>query len=317
MRSFRLGKPTREAYGETLRELGAKDSRIVVLDADLSKSTYTRYFKEKFPDRFFNFGIQEANMVSAAAGLAATGMIPFVSSFACFLVDKAFEQLKMSIAGSGGFNVKFVASHGGISVGQDGFSQQSVEDVALMCTLPGFVVMVPCDEVETRLAVKAAYEHVGPVYIRVGRPKAPIIYENPPDFKIGRAITLRKGEDVTIIANGLLVAEALKASDLLEDKGISARVIDMHTVKPLDREAIEGAARETKGIVTAEEHIVDGGLGSRVARLVSELNPVPMEFVGIEDTYAESGTPEELFEKYGLTAENIMEKALKVLKRTK
>lgn len=314
MREFKIGKPTRQAYGEALLQLGMEDDRIVVLDGDLSKSTYTKYFAEKFPERFFNAGIAEANMVGMAAGLAASGKIPFVSSFACFMVNKTYEQIKISVCGSN-LSVKFVASHGGISVGEDGFTQQSVEDIALMTSFPGFTVIVPADEVETKLAVRKAAYHPGSVYIRVGRPKAPIVYENGCPFEIGKANLLEDGEDLTIIAMGLLVAEALKAHDILRERGIKARVLDMHTVKPPDREAIEKAARETGAILVAEEHIAFGGLGSVVARVVGETYPVPMEFVNTDDSYGESGKPDQLFDKYGLSYRHIFDKALKLIER--
>jgi len=314
---LKLGKSTREAYGETLVQLGRENEDIVVLDADLSKSTMTKFFAKEFPERFFNFGIAEANMVSVAAGLAAAGKIPFVSSFACFLVNKSYEQLKISVAGSGGFNIKFVASHGGISVGEDGFSQQSVEDIALVSSLPGFTVIIPADEVETREAVRAASKYYGPVYIRVGRPKAPIVYPNGCDFRIGKSNKLREGKDLTIIANGLLVAEALEAAHELEKERIEAAVIDMHTVKPLDEGAIKEAAKETGAILTVEEHLLHGGLGSRVAQVVVSTSPVPMELLGLKDTYGESGKPYELFEKFGISKEKIVKRAHRLLKRKK
>lgn len=310
----KLGPATRDAYGETLVELGKENPAIVVLDADLSKSTKTAAFGEKFPDRFFNVGIQEADMVGIAAGLAASGKIPFVSSFACFVVCKAYDQLRMSVAFPG-LNVKIVASHGGISVGEDGASQQAIEDFALMSSLPGFVVMNPSDALSARALVRQAAQHKGPVYIRTGRPKTAVIHSVNSRFEIGKGIRLREGKDVTLIANGLLVFEALLAEEKLKAEGIEASVIDCHTLKPLDRELLLEEARKTHAFVVCEEHQIWGGLGSAVSRLVSEECPVPVEFIAIQDTYAESGTPEELFQKYGLTASHIMGAVKKVLRR--
>lgn len=308
-----LGEATRDAYGKALVELGRENPNIVVLDADLSKSTMTKYFAQEFADRFFNVGIAEANMVGIAAGLAASGKIAFASSFACFVMCKGFDQMRLAVAYSGN-NVKIVGTHGGISIGEDGVSQMGHEDIGLALSLPGFVVMVPADGAQTRAAVKAAAEHFGPVYIRVGRPKAPVVYENGcPDFQIGKAITLRDGRDVTLVANGLMVAAALDAADVLQQQGFSARVLDMHTVRPLDEEAIEKAARETGAIVVAEEHLLYTGLASQVAMAVAKRHPVPMRFVGLYD-YAESGAPDALMRKYGLTSSHIVEKALELVK---
>lgn len=307
-----LGEATREAYGKALVELGRENPNIVVLDGDLSKSTMTKYFAQEFPDRFFNVGIAEANMVGIAAGLAAAGKIAFASSFACFVMSKAFDQMRLAVAYSGN-NVKIVGTHGGISIGEDGVSQMGHEDIGLALSLPGFMVMVPADGTETRAAVRAAAEHVGPVYIRVGRPKVPIVYENGcPDFEIGKANTLREGWDVTVIANGLMVAAALDAADALEKQGVSVRVLDMHTVRPLDEEAIEKSARETGAIVVAEEHLLYTGLASQVAMAVARLHPVPMRFVGLTG-YAESGAPDALLRKYGLTADDIVRKAIELV----
>ena len=309
-----MGLATRDAYGQTLLELGKSDSRIVVLDADLSSSTRTSAFAKAFPDRFFNVGISEANMVGMAGGLAASGKIPFISSFACFLTCKGYDQLRMAVAVPH-HNVKVVASHGGISVGEDGVSQQSIEDLALMTSLPGFTVIVPADEQATRALVTAAARMVSPVYLRTSRPKAPLVHAATQNFSIGKGILLRQGQDVTIIANGLLVFEALAAAETLESEGISAAVADLHTVKPLDESLIESQAKATGALVTAEEHQIWGGLGSAVAQAVARRHPVPMEMVGIQDTYAESGKPEELFEKYGLTAAHLAQAARRVLKR--
>jgi len=308
------GMATRDAYGKTLVELGKENPNIVVLDADLSKSTKSILFAREFKDRFFNMGIAEANMVSTAAGLATCGKIPFASSFASFLMCKTFDQLRMSVANPH-LNVKLVGSHGGISIGEDGASQMGVEDIALACALPGFVVMVPADEIATRALVRLAAEHAGPVYIRTGRPKAPIVYQPGARFEIGKANILREGRDITVIANGLLVQEAMEAACLCSEKGIDVRVVDMHTVKPIDVDAIAQSARTTGAIVTAEEHLLSGGLGAAVAQVAAEHFPVPMGFIGLRDTYAESGLPAELFQKYGLTAGHIVAEIEKTVKR--
>jgi transketolase len=308
------GLATREAYGRALAELGAENPRIVVLDADLSKSTYTSIFGKAYRERFYDVGIAEANLVSVAAGLAAGGFIPFASSFASFLVCKGYEQLRVSCAYMG-LNVKFVGSHGGISLGEDGPSQQSIEDIALTSCLPGFTVAVPADEVATRALIRVAAEHEGPVYLRVGRPRAPRIYAPGERFSFGRAKTLSDGNDVTVIANGLMVASACRAAELAERRGVQVRIIDLHTAKPLDEATIEMAAVETGAIVVAEEHLIRGGLGSAVAQVVVRRRPVPMEFVGLEDTFAESGTPEELFRAYGLTGEHLLGAIFRVMER--
>lgn len=310
-----FGKATRDAYGEALRALGSRHEEIVVLDADLAKSTKSAYFGEEHPERFLNVGIQEANMVGMAGGLASCGKVPFISSFACFVVLKGFDQLRMAVAYPK-LNVKVVGSHGGISPGEDGASQQSVEDVALACSLPGFVVCVPSDEHQTWAAVEAAYRHRGPVYLRTGRPKAPLIYDRvPEDFAFGRAAVVREGSDATVIANGLMVGAAVVAHERLRREGVRVRVLDMATVKPLDEAAVRRAADETGAIVTAEEHLIHGGLGARVAQAVCRYRPVPMEFVGLDDTYAESGDPAALLEKYGLTADDICAAVRRVLGR--
>src|SRR5437870_1058858 len=280
------GAATREAYGAALAELGKKNPNIVVLDADLAKSTFSAKFQEQFPDRFFTCGIAEANMIGIAGGLALSGKIPFASSFAVFLCDKGYDQLRMSIAYPH-VNAKFCGSHGGISIGEDGPSQQSVEDLALMCALPGFTVLVPSDEFCARALVHRMAEHVGPVYMRTGRPKAQIIYGPGDTFEIGKAKQHGNGRDVAIIACGLEVGYALQAQAQLAGEGVNARVLDMHTIKPVDEAAIALAAEECGAIVSAEEHLLDGGLGSQVARAVAKSRPVPMEFVGVQDTYAE------------------------------
>ncbi len=310
----KLGAATREAFGRTLVELGAENKDIVVCDADLSHSTMTTYFAKEFPDRFVSVGIAEADMVGIGAGLAYAGKIPFVSSFSAFVMNKGFEQLRVSVAYPH-LNVKVVGTHSGISIGEDGPSQMSVEETSLACSLPGFVVISPADENSCKALIRAAAAHVGPVFVRTGRPKCAIVYGADRKFEIGKAVQVAEGKDVTVIANGLLVAQALLAADILDGEGISVRVIDMHTVKPLDREAIGKAASETGAIVVAEEHLVDAGLGVRVAQVVAETSPAPMEFVGIHDTYAESGQPEELLEKYGLVAKDVAAAVRKVIAR--
>lgn len=311
---IKLGAATREAFGRALVELGRENKDIVVCDADLSKSTMTSYFAKEFPDRFVSCGIAEADMVGIGAGLAYAGKIPFVSSFSAFVINKGFEQLRVSVAYPH-LNVKVVGTHSGISIGEDGPSQMSVEETSLACSLPGFVVISPADEPSCKALIRAATAHEGPVFVRTGRPKCPLIYTDGQKFEIGKAVQVAEGKDVTVIANGLLVAQALLAADILDGEGVSVRVIDMHTVKPLDREAIRKAGAETGAIVVAEEHLVDAGLGVRVAQAVAESGPVPMEFVGIHDTYAESGQPEELLEKYGLVAKDVAAAVRKVIAR--
>ncbi len=312
----KLGPATRDAYGKTLVELGKANPNIVVLDGDLSKSTKTEHFCKTFPGRFFNVGIAEANLVGIAAGLATCGKIPFVSSFACFLICKGYDQLRMAVAFSE-LNVKVVASHGGISVGEDGASQQSIEDYALALTLPNFVVCVPADEISMNALLPQAAQHQGPVYIRTGRPKSPVIYQPGAKLELGKGVKLKDGNDVTIFAIGLLVFEALLAADKLAEKGIKASVVDLHTIKPIDRDLIIKQAKQTGAAVVCEEHQIYGGLGSAVSEVISEEYPVPMEFIAIRDTYAESGTGEELLEKYKLTAPHIFKAAERVISRKK
>jgi transketolase len=309
-----LGQPTRDAYGDALVELGKENPAIVVVDGDVSGSTKSRAFAKAFPDRFYNVGIAEANLIGIAAGLASSGKIPFASSFAAFLVCKTYDQLRMSVANPR-LNVKFCGSHSGISLGQDGASQMAIEDLALACSLPGVVVLVPSDGVSTKALVRAAAAHDGPVYIRTSRPKSPIIYQPGESFAIGKAKRVHDGSDATIIACGLLVWEALAAADECRARGLSVRVLDLHTIKPLDEAAIIQAATETGAIVTAEEHLLDGGLGSRVAQLLARTQPAPIEFIGLNDTYAESGLPEELFERYKLTAPHIAAAVERAVKR--
>ena len=312
---LKLGPATREAFGRAVAELGHVNEDIVVLDADLSKSTMTTYFAKEFPDRFIECGIAEANMVAIAGGLAYAGKIPFASSFSAFVMSKGFEQLRVVVAYPH-TNVKVVGTHSGISIGEDGPSQMSVEEIALACSLPGFVVFSPCDEASTKAIVKIAAEHFGPVFIRTGRMKAPMIYQADQKFELGKAIQLIDGKDVTVAATGLLVSESIKAAEQLEAQGISARVLDFHTIKPLDAEAIKKAAVETGAIVVAEEHLIDGGLGVRVAQEVALNNPVPMEFVGLTG-YAESGSPDQLLDKYGMRAAQVIDAVKRVLARKK
>lgn len=308
------GMATREAFGHALVELGRENRNVVTVDADLSKSTFTHLFAKEFPERFFSCGIAEANMVGIAAGLASAGKIPFAASFASFIINKGFEQLRVLVAYPG-VNVKIVGTHCGISIGEDGPSQMAVEDLGLACSLAGFVVLSPADEVSMKALVHRAAAHAGPVYIRAGRPKARAIYQPGRSFQIGKSIELVEGRDLTIIATGLLLAESIRAAEQLLTEGIAARVIDMHTIKPLDTEAIRKAAAETGAVVVAEEHFVDGGLGVRVAQAVAVTHPCPMEFVGIKDMYAESATPEQLLDKYGLLARDVIAAARRVLAR--
>ncbi len=295
---------TRDAYGRTLVELGKENPDIVVLDADLSKSTKTIGFSKEFPDRFFECGIAEQNMMGIAAGFAASGKIPFASTFAVFASGRAFDQLRVSIA-QPGLNVKVVATHGGITVGEDGASHQGIEDLALVSPLPNFTVIVPADAVEASLAVRAAAAAHGPFYIRMSRSKTPVVFADDYKFAIGKSTTMKEGNDATVIAVGIMVAPAIEAAEMLAADGIGCRVINMATVKPLDEEAIVKAAKETGCIVTAEEHLERGGVGSAIAQVVARNRPVPMQFVAIERNTAKSGKPEELLERCRLTAADI------------
>ena len=303
-----MGKSLRVAYGEALVKLGAKNDKVVVLDADLAHATQTCMFKDVYPDRHFNMGIAEANMMCAAAGFAHTGYVPFVSTFALFGAGRAFEQIRNSV-GYPKLNVKIGATHASISVGEDGATHQCNEDIALMRTIPGMVVLNPSDDIEAKAAVEAAYKHVGPVYLRFGRAAVPVINDNADyKFEIGKAVTLREGTDVTIIATGLPVSESLAAAEKLAAEGISAEVINMHTIKPLDEEAVIKAAAKTGKIVTVEEHSVIGGLGSAVCDVVAEKAPAKVMKIGVNDVYGESGPAAELIKKYGLDADSIYEK---------
>lgn len=305
---------TREAYGQALEELGAVRQDVVVLDADLSKSTKTSVFQAKYPERFFNAGIAEQNLMGLAAGFAAAGKVPFASTFAVFATGRAYDQIRNSICYPR-LNVKIAATHAGITVGEDGGSHQALEDINLMRGLPNMTVLVPADGPEAKNAVKAAADYEGPVYIRLGRSGVPTITDGDVPFVIGKGRVMREGADVTLIGCGMMVAKALEAADVLAAEGVNAAVIDMSTIKPIDRELIVEWAKKTGAIVTAEEHNVIGGLGSAVAEVLVEEVLVPMERVGIEDVFGESGTGGELVEKYRLTAEHIVEKAKRAIAR--
>ena len=302
-----IKKATRDGYGAALVELAAENPNVIVMDADLAAATKTGMFKKACPERFFDCGIAEGNMMGIAAGLAASGKTVFASSFAMFAAGRAFEQVRNSI-GYPHLNVKIGATHAGISVGEDGASHQCCEDIALMRSIPGMTILNPADETEARLAVKAAAAMDGPVYLRFGRLAVPVIFDETYKFEIGKSVQLTEGNDVTIIATGLMVNEALIAAETLKNEGIAARVINMATIKPIDREAIIRAAKETGVIVTAEEHSIIGGLGSAVTEVVCETVPVPVIRVGVNDTYGKSGPALELLKVYGLCAENIVAK---------
>ena len=299
---------TRDSYGNALTELGAKHENLIVLDADLAGATKTSIFKKAYPERHIDCGIAEGNMMGIAAGLAATGKVPFASTFAMFAAGRAFEQIRNSI-GYPKLNVKIGATHAGISVGEDGATHQCNEDIALMRTIPGMVVINPSDDVEAKAAVYAAYEHEGPVYLRFGRLAVPVINDRPDyTFELGKGITLKEGNDITIIATGLCVYESLEAAKMLEADGIHARVINIHTIKPLDEALVVKAAKETGRIFTVEEHSIIGGLGSAVCDTLAAQHPARVTKIGVEDTYGESGPAVELIHKYGLDAEGIYKK---------
>ena len=306
-------KATRESFGEALTALAETNPDIVVLDADLAEATKTGIFKKKYPERFIDCGIAECNMIGIAAGLATCGKVPFAASFAMFSAGRAFEQVRNSV-GYPHLNVKVVGSHAGISVGEDGATHQCCEDVALMRSIPGMVVLNPADHYEMQAAVKAAAAYVGPVYIRLGRLAVESVHNNDDyRFALGKGITLRDGKDITIIATGLLVQEAVKAAKSLEEAGIDARVIDIHTIKPLDQELVLKAAKETGRIVVAEEHNVIGGLGEAVASYLSEVYPTPVTKIGVNDTFGHSGPAVDLLKEFGLSAENIEATVKRVL----
>lgn len=307
---------TRDAYGKALVRLGKENKDIVVLDADLAKSTKTIEFAKAFPERFFDMGIAEQNMIGTAAGLSLAGKIPFVSSFAIFATGRAFEQLRNSVAYPK-LNVKVAATHAGITVGEDGASHQSVEDIAIMRALPNMTVIVPADGVETEQAVIKAAKYEGPVYIRLGRSGVPVIYDENYQFEIGKAHVVREGSQVTIVAAGIMVSAALEAAETLAQEGIEAEVINLSTIKPLDEATILQSLQKTGCVVTAEEHSIIGGLGSAVAELAAEKYPVPLVRVGVKDVFGESGKPHELLEKYGLTPQDIVQAAKEVVARKK
>ena len=299
---------TRDSYGNALAELGTEHDNVVVLDADLAAATKTGVFKKAHPDRFIDCGIAESNMIGVAAGLATTGKVPFASSFAMFAAGRAFEQVRNSV-GYPHLNVKIGATHAGISVGEDGATHQCNEDIALMRTIPGMVVINPADDVEARAAVRAAYEHQGPVYLRFGRLAVPVINDRPDyKFELGKGVVLREGKDLTIIATGLPVSNCLEAAEKLAADGIDAKVINIHTIKPLDEELVVAAAKETGRVVTVEEHSVIGGLGSAVCDVLSEKAPTRVMKIGINDTFGESGPALELLKKYGLDTDSIYAK---------
>lgn len=303
---------TREAYGKALVKLGKINEDVVVLDADLSKSTKTNDFLKAYPNRFFNMGIAEQNLVGAACGLATAGKIPFASTFAMFATGRAFEVIRNSVCYPK-LNVKICATHAGITVGEDGGSHQSVEDISLMRSIPNMTVVVPADGVEAEKMIFAAADFNGPMYVRLGRSAVPTIFEEDYNFEIGKGVVLREGNDATIIACGIMVNEALIAADILKEENINVRVINMSTIKPIDTEIIIKAAKETKAIVTAEEHSIIGGLGSAISEVVSENCHIKVKRVGVNDSFGESGTPNELLEKYGLTAKNIAQKVKEAL----
>lgn len=310
---LKQSKPLRDIFGEALLDVCEGNSRVVVLDGDLGNSTKADLVRKAFPRRFFNIGIAESNLTCIGAGLAACGFIPFIVSFSSFLLCNAYDQIRLAIALSN-INAKVVGSHGGITLGKDGPTQMGIEDLALVGGMPTFVMLVPCDPVSMRWAVRAAAVHVGPVFLRSSRVAMPFIYPEDTSFEIGKANTVRDGDDLTIIGCGIMVAMALDAAAELSEKGIEARVIDMHSLRPMDKESIAKAAGETGAIVTAEEHLLTGGMGSNIARIVAENHPVPMRFVGLADTYVESAAPEDLLVKYHLTASDIVRASHGVLK---
>ncbi|MBL7068897.1 MAG: transketolase family protein [Candidatus Omnitrophica bacterium] len=305
-------KPTRDGFGEGLIELGRTNKDVVAMCADLTESTRAGWFKDKFPDRFFSFGVSEQDMYSAAAGLALVGKIPFASTFGVFASGRAWDQIRISIAYMN-LGVKIVGTHGGISVGADGATHQAIEEIGLLRILPNMTIVVPCDANEARKATIKCVDIKGPVYLRLGRNPAPTITKEKDPFEIGKAATLRDGKDVTIIACGLMVKEALLANEELSKKGISARIINLHTPKPIDRKTIVKAARETGAVVTAEEHLTFCGMGSAVSEVLSEEAPVPMRMIGIRDRFGESGTPDQLLKRFGLTSSDIVKAAQEVI----
>lgn len=305
---------TRSGFGQGLLEAGKRNQNVVALCADLTESVKMGAFKEAFPERFFQIGISEANMVGVASGLALSGKVPFIGSFAAFSTGRVYDQIRQSVAYSN-TNVKIAGSHAGITLGEDGATHQILEDIGLMKMLPNMVVINPCDYNQTVQATIAAAEHVGPVYIRFGRPKVPIFISEDTPFQIGKALMLNEGKDVTILATGHLVWEAIQAGEMLAEKGIDAEIINIHTIKPLDKEAILKSVAKTGCVVNCEEHQYNGGLGDSVAQLLAQNNPKPIEYVGIDDKFGESGKPEDLMVKYGLKSQNIVHAVEKVIKR--
>ena len=306
--------PMRDGYGKALMELCEKRKDVMVLDADVAKSTRTVWIRDKYPEHFLDMGISEQDMVGTAAGLALSGMVPFASTYCVFLAGRAWDQIRTTVCYNN-LNVKLGGAHAGISVGPDGATHQALEDVALMRVLPNMTVIVPCDAEETRKATLAMAERQGPCFVRFGREAVPVVTDENTPFEIGKARLCREGSDVTVFANGAMVFEAQNAADALAKEGVSVRVYDLHTVKPLDEETVLKAAEETGCIVTAEEHQVNGGMGSTVAEFLAKHCPVPMEFVGMQDSFGESGDPQELMDKYGLNQKTIEEKIRKVLAR--
>ena len=305
---------TRSGFGQGILEAGKRNQNVVALCADLTESVKMGAFKEAFPERFFQIGISEANMVGVASGLALSGKVPFIGSFAAFSTGRVYDQIRQSVAYSN-TNVKIAGSHAGITLGEDGATHQILEDIGLMKMLPNMVVINPCDYNQTVQATIAAAEYIGPVYIRFGRPKVPIFISEDTPFQIGKALMLNEGKDVTILATGHLVWEAIQAGEMLAEKGIDAEIINIHTIKPLDKEAILKSVAKTGCVVTCEEHQYNGGLGDSVAQLLALNNPKPIEYVGINDKFGESGKPEDLMVKYGLKSQNILEAVEKVIKR--
>ncbi|MDP2642499.1 MAG: transketolase family protein [Candidatus Peregrinibacteria bacterium] len=315
MRNWEM-KLVRQGWADALVELGEKNPNVAVFDADLSKSTLTNLFKDKFPTRSFNVGIAEQNMVNMAGGFSLMGFVPFCATYGVFMSGRAWEQIRNTVC-MNKLNVKFGGAHGGLSVGPDGASHQALEEIAVMRCLPNMTVIVPADYNEAKKATLAAAEIVGPVYLRFGREKLPVISAENTEFIVGKAKIMQEGTDVTIVACGAMVAEALEAADTLKEQGISAEVINLHTIKPIDKDALIASAKKTGAVVTAEEHQIMGGLGSAVSEVLSANFSVPMGFVGVDNTFGESGTPEELMKKYGCKSANIVERVLEVLKRKK
>lgn len=312
---FKEKKATRDGFGDALSEIG-KNEKIVVLDADLSESTRSIKFREKYPQRFFDMGIAEQDMVGTAAGLAASGKIPFACSFAIFITGNAYQQIRLH-AGISQLNIKLVGSHAGLLTGEDGASHQSLEDISMMRAIPGMTVIQPSDYVEARAATKAIAELEGPCYLRLGRGKVPILHNSEYKFQIGKADILRKGKDISIFATGALIAEAVNAAEILKQKGIGAEVVNIHTIKPIDKKAIIDSVKKTGKVITCEDHNIIGGLGTAIEEVLSESYPCFVTKIGVNDVFGESGKPEELYKLYGLTAENIVKTAMKIAGKNK